>query len=207
MNWWKAATLALALAGSLIVIAIIAAVLAASGRAPGLSEKVDSYVPTAGPAAQSAPPGSLGPGGRLVIPSIDVDAHLTVLGLDASGVLETPDNGWDVGWYDFSTLPGQAGSSIMTGHVDYYDVGAAVFWRLRELRPGDEVQVHLPDGGGVVGYVVAQVDSYDAGTAPVDAIMGPTDDDVLTLITCDGWFDPTIREYDRRLVIRAERVY
>jgi LPXTG-site transpeptidase (sortase) family protein len=94
----------------------------------------------------------------------------------------------------------------MTGHVDYYDVGTAVFWRLRDLGPGDEVEVHLSEGDGVVTYRVTEVDSYDAGTAPVDAIIGPTTDDVLTLITCDGSFNPSMREYDHRLVVRAELV-
>jgi LPXTG-site transpeptidase (sortase) family protein len=198
--------LALALLGSVVACAIVVLALATSGLFPQLSERVDSYVSLGRPATPSAPPGNLGPGGRLVIPSIEVDAPIVVVGQDGSGVLETPDNGWDVGWYDFSAVPGQPGNSVMTGHVDYYDIGPAVFWRLRDLGPGDEAQVHLADDGGVVIYEVTQVESYDAGTAPVEDIMGPTSDDVLTLITCTGWFNPSIREYDHRLVVRAERV-
>jgi LPXTG-site transpeptidase (sortase) family protein len=197
-------TLVLALLGTAIACAIVILVLAMSGLFPQLTERVDSYLSLGAPDVQAPPPSTLGPGGRLAIPSIEVDAPVIVVGKDASGVLETPDNGWDVGWYDFSTVPGQPGNAIMTGHVDYYDIGPAVFWRLRDLGPGDEVQVHLPEGDVVV-YQVTRVDSYDAGTAPVEAIMGPTTDDVLTLITCTGSFNPSIREYDHRLVVRAER--
>ncbi len=111
-----------------------------------------------------------------------------------------------MGWYDFSAVPGQAGNSVMTGHVDYYNIGPAVFWRLRDLDPGDEVQVHLPDGGGVVNYRVTQVDAYNAGSAPVDTILGPADGEILTLITCTGQFNRALREYDQRLVVRAELV-
>jgi sortase A len=194
----------LALLGTAIAYAIVILALAMSGLFPQLTELVDSYVSLGAPDVQASPPSTLGPGGRLAIPSIEVEAPVVVVGKDASGVLETPGNGWDVGWYDVSTVPGQPGNSIMTGHVDYYDIGPAVFWRLRDLSPGDEVQVHLPEGD-VVAYQVTQVESYDAGTAPVEAIMGPTADDVLTLITCAGSFDPSVREYDHRLVVRAER--
>jgi LPXTG-site transpeptidase (sortase) family protein len=199
-------TMLLALCGIAIVAAIAVLGLAMSGLSPQLSERVDSYVSLGPPDAPAPPPGTLGPGGRLVIPSIEVDATVIVVGEDTGGVLETPDNGWDVGWYDFSAVPGQAGNSVMTGHVDYYNIGPAVFWRLRDLDPGDEVQVHLPDGGGVATYRVTQVDAYNAGSAPVDTILGPADGEILTLITCTGQFNRALREYDQRLVVRAELV-
>ena len=208
MNRWTFVAWSLILAGIAVGVAIVVTALSMyddsyrSGAQAGVGmSRGQSDVSGA-----VASPGSLAPGGRLVIPSIDVDAGIVVVGMDEYGVMGAPDNGWDAGWYDFSTVPGRPGNSVMTGHVDYYDVGAAVFWRLRDLGPGDEVQVHLPDGDGVVGYEVTEVESYDAGAAPVDAIIGPTDNDVLTLITCDGWFNPSIREYDHRLVVRAERV-
>jgi LPXTG-site transpeptidase (sortase) family protein len=208
MNRWNIVVGLLMLAGVAVGIAIVITALSmldASYRSGAEAGAVVSGGESAA-SAGVASPGSLGPGSRLVIPSIDVDAGIVVVGVDASGAMGTPSNGWDVGWYDFSTVPGQPGNSVMTGHVDYYDVGAAVFWRLRDLGPGDDVQVHLSDGDGVVTYEVTGVESYAAGTAPVDAIIGPTADDVLTLITCDGWFNPSIREYDHRLVVRAELV-
>jgi sortase (surface protein transpeptidase) len=58
----------------------------------------------------------------------------------------------------------------------------------------------------VVGYQVTQAESYPAKSAPVEAIIGPTLEDALTLITCDGGFNPAAGEYDRRLVVRALRV-
>jgi LPXTG-site transpeptidase (sortase) family protein len=206
MNRWNIIMWVLALLGTAVVCAIVILAIAMSGLSPQLTERVDSYVSLGRPATPSAPPGSLGPGGRLVIPSIGVDAGIVAVGADPSGTMRTPDNGWDVGWYDSSVVPGQRGNSVMTGHVDYYDIGPAVFWHLRDLGPDDELQVHLADDGGVVTYEVTQVESYEAGAAPVDAIIGPTDNDVLTLITCTGWFNPSTREYDHRLVVRAERV-
>jgi len=205
MNRWTIVAWILILAGVAVGVAIVITAVSmydASYRSGAQA----SLVASQGESGASTTPGILPPGSRLVIPSIDVDAGIIAVGVDGSGVMGTPSNGWDVGWYDFSALPGQPGNSVMTGHVDYYDVGAAVFWRLRDLGSGDEVEVYLPEGGGVAIYQVTEVESYDAGTAPLDAIIGPTTDDVLTLITCDGSFNPSMREYDHRLVVRAELV-
>jgi len=195
MNRWTIAAWILILAGVAVGVAMVITAVSmydASYRSGAQA----SLAASQGESGASTTSGSLAPGSRLVIPSIDVDASIIAVGVDGSGAMGTPSNGWDVGWYDFSALPGQPGNSVMTGHVDYYDVGAAVFWRLRDLGSGDEVAI----------YQVTEVESYDAGTAPLDAIIGPTTDDVLTLITCDGSFNPSMREYDHRLVVRAELV-
>jgi sortase A len=193
--------LAVLVAGAIALVAV-----AMGGVSPELTKQVDRYVSLGLAQAPSPPPpAGAGPGGTLVIPSIGVDARIVVVGMDEHGVMGTPASAWDVGWYDFSAPAGQTGNTVMTGHVDYHDVGPAVFWRLRELGPGARVEVHLLDGGVAV-YEVSQVESYDAGTAPVEAIIGPASDDVLTLITCDGSFNPAAGEYDHRLVVRASRV-
>ena len=53
-------------------------------------------------------------------------------------------------------------------------------------------------------YVVSSTTSYNYATAPVAEIAGPTPREVLTLITCTGSFDRASRNYDRRLVVRAD---
>jgi LPXTG-site transpeptidase (sortase) family protein len=93
----------------------------------------------------------------------------------------------------------------MAGHLDYYNYGPAVFYRLREARPGDEVRLLLVDGTTAL-YRVHNVTVYDEATAPVQEIVGPTDGEFVTLITCGGSFDRLSREYDKRVVLRAERI-
>ena len=72
---------------------------------------------------------------RIVIPNAKVDAPLVTLGIDANGVMESTKNATDVAWYNFSARPGTAGNAVFSGHVDYHDVGEAVFWNLRDLHP------------------------------------------------------------------------
>jgi sortase (surface protein transpeptidase) len=128
---------------------------------------------------------------RLLIPKIGVDAPVTPKGLRPDGFMDTPDGPEDVAWYVFSARPGMTGNAVLSGHLDYHDYGAAVFWRLKELQQGD---------------LISLKSSYDARTAPVPEIIGPTSREVVTLITCGGTFDSGSRSYSNRLVVRADRV-
>ena len=83
---------------------------------------------------------------RLVIPKAKVDARIVTLGIDGNGVMQSTSNAYDIAWYDFSARPGAGGNAVFSGHVDYHDVGPAVFWNLRDLQPGDVIEVHLDDG-------------------------------------------------------------
>jgi LPXTG-site transpeptidase (sortase) family protein len=142
---------------------------------------------------------------RLVIPKIQVDAPVVMLGVDGQGVMQSPKTAFEVGWYDFSAPPGTGGNAVFSGHVDFASVGAAVFWDLRELGPGDLVEVRLADGTAYQYLVVSNV-SYAGDDAPIADIVGPTGKDTVTLITCTGTFNREVRQYSHRLVVRAERL-
>jgi LPXTG-site transpeptidase (sortase) family protein len=153
--------------------------------------------------AEPAPVGTTP--GRLVIPSIDVDAHVVTLSMDSNGVMQSPATPTDVGWYDFTAKPGEHSNAVFSGHVDYHDYGPAVFWNLRNLEDGDLIEV-FGENGDVLRYEVVSSSLYPANDAPVSEIIGPSQRETLTIITCGGTFDPTVRQYSHRLVVRAERM-
>ena len=155
------------------------------------------------PPEPEAPPPSEAPIVALRISRVGIDAPIVVLGVDAQGVMETPAGPRDVAWYDFTAHPGFGSNAVFAGHVDYRDYGPAVFWRLREVREGDEIEVALEDGTSYL-YKVTSAHVYGTDEAPVEAIVGPTETESITLITCEGTFNTRTREYDRRLVVRAE---
>jgi len=166
--------------------------------APALEE-----TPPPTPEVPTATP-SMAPVVRFEAPAIGIDAPVETLGLLAGGVMESPHGPINVGWYSFSAQPGTEGNAVFAGHVDYVRHGAAVFYRLRELKPGDEVRVTLEDGASYV-YQVVWSEVYNADDAPVAEIVGPTPGQTITLITCTGVFDRNVLEYDKRLIVRAER--
>jgi sortase (surface protein transpeptidase) len=57
-----------------------------------------------------------------------------------------------------------------------------------------------------VKYAVTVKQQYDAATAPVSEIVGATPKESVTLITCSGEFSSITHQYDKRLVVRAERI-
>lgn len=199
---------------SIALMSLVAADIIGSGNSgnsdlktiAGFGEPIKT--PTPGPTAtptDAFPPGSDAPLAQLVIPSVGIDAPVVVKGVDAAGVMQSPDNAWDVAWYDFSAHPGFGGNAVFAGHVDYINVGKAVFWDIKDLNPGDVIEVHLQDGT-VYKYAVNFKQQYDSATAPVEEIVGPTPKETVTLITCSGTFSSASHQYDKRLVVRAERV-
>jgi sortase (surface protein transpeptidase) len=132
------------------------------------------------------------PGSRpigLAIPSIDVHStNIVGLGLEEDGSLEVPRNASAPGWFTPGPSPGQFGPAVIAGHVDSAD-GPAVFYRLGELRRGDQVKVRRQDRSTAV-FVVDRVRSYQKDRFPTREVYGNTTDRAeLRLITCSGEYD------------------
>jgi hypothetical protein len=80
-----------------------------------------------------------------------------------------------------------------------------VFFRLKELRPGDRVFVPRSDGQTVT-FAVTDVERYPKNAFPTQQVHGPTPDRALRLITCGGSFDYAKRSYRDNIVVYAVRV-
>lgn len=178
---------------------------------PGTSSVIDVDVSaylTPEPTSIPVAPPSEAPIARLAIPRFEIEAPVVVRGVDANYVMETPDGPTDVAWYDFTARPGFGSNAVFSGHVDYIRYGPAVFWHLKDLELGDVIEVRLEDGT-VYQYNVAGREMVSAN--PTDdqlrTIVGPTEREIITLITCGGSFDSSVGQYDQRVIVRAERVY
>jgi sortase (surface protein transpeptidase) len=153
--------------------------------------------PAAKPTARSVPL-------ALSIPAIGLSVPLTELGLNPDHTVQVPTGYQEPGWYKFGPSPGQLGSSVILGHVDSYQ-GPAVFFRLRSLRPGDQVEVTLADGV-VTHFVVRQVAMYPKANFPTLAVYGSRGYSALQLVTCGGVFDPQTGHYLSNVVVYASMV-
>jgi len=156
----------------------------------------------------SAPPTGL----RLIIPKIGVNAEVNDRVIGPDGAMGIPNGKDDVVWYDFMNFaglggfPGIAGSNaLFSGHVDYHPNYTAVFWDLRQLVPGDEIDVQLLDGS-YVKYIV-DWSAWIGDTDNFTQFAAKDGFDRLTIVTCIGSFDSSTRNYSNRLVLRATRVF
>lgn len=162
--------------------------------------------PTVEPTPEPTPVPRPAPPARLVIPRIGVDARVIPVGEAPDGTMESPGNPVDVGWFAPGFRPGEAGSPVIGGHVDYAGWGAAVFWNLRLLAPGDQFTVQNADGDWFT-YAVTEIATYAYNdTSVIDRIFRDTSRPGLNLTTCIGTFDPRSHNYDRRLVVYSSLV-
>ncbi len=198
----------------------VATVLAGCGAAPLPTDLVPA-APAAAPAAPAAAlpaarptsPGpvrevaSLSPSApvRVEVPAIGVrTGPLVDLRIDAAGAMEVPPDAGTAGWFALAPAPGSVGPAVIAAHVDYAGV-SGVFARLRDLAPGDEVQVWRADGTEAV-FRTHRVDRYLKSDFPTDLVYGDTEGPELRLITCGGSFDRGTGQYRDNVVAYARLV-
>ncbi len=128
---------------------------------------------------------------------------MVAVGLAPDGSMDAPQVGDAIAWYSLGPLPGSTGNAVLAGHVDW-DKRPAVFWRLRELEPGDEMTLEFSDGSSLT-YRVQWSEQYQVGAEPLGRVYENLTVSALTLITCTGEFDRGSRGYRDRLVVRAVR--
>jgi sortase A len=98
-----------------------------------------------------------------------------------------------LGHIEDTPLPGESGNVAIAGHRDSF------FRPLRNIQVGDDIMLDLP--GERVHY---KVSSYRIVNSSEVSVIAPTDDAVLTLVTCyPFWF---VGSAPDRFVVRANFV-
>ncbi len=139
---------------------------------------------------------------KITIATIGVRGRVVPVGVEAgTGDVAVPADVDTVGWYRFGPTPGTAGSAVLLGHVDSRTQGLGVFFRLRELVPGDIVHVDLADGSRASFRVVARR-SYPKSDLPTN-LFDRSGRSILVLVTCGGSFDEATGSYDDNVVVFA----
>jgi LPXTG-site transpeptidase (sortase) family protein len=133
------------------------------------------------------------------IPAIGVNAEIEKVGRLDNGQMGVPKGMDTVGWFEPGLKPGERGNAVMAGHVDS-KTGPAVFFKLDELKKGDEVIVTDQAGESKV-FVVIDKKSYPRKDAPVEDIFDFSYSKNLNLITCTGEFNRDARTHEERLVV------
>lgn len=145
----------------------------------------------------------------ITIPDASVDADIEQQQI-VDGKMLDPSGPWVVSWYESTAPIGVVGNAVMSGHVDYWDVGAAVFADVAALKPGAQINVVGGDGTTYI-YELEYIERIDLATLTPERLnspemVGPTDYAALTLVTCGGEFNYEAGEYLQRDIIRARLV-
>jgi hypothetical protein len=139
---------------------------------------------------------------RLIIAAIGINALVEPVGIRPNGDMATPAlNPWeDVGWYNAGPHPSERGSAVIDGHLDRPGGYPAVFWRLRQMRVGDDVLV-INKGGKTLHFRVTRIGFYNPQDAPIQDIFGNGGGIYLNLITCAGDWIPSEHQTNLRQVV------
>ncbi|MEV5685064.1 class F sortase [Streptomyces sp. NPDC052164] len=174
---------------------------------PAAAASLDKGRDAAGPPVEGEPvqPLPYAPASRVKIPSIDVDAPIVDVNLDANGWIDAPppEDPNLAGWYQNGIAPGQRGTAVVVGHVDNM-AGPAVFYGLGSLDKGHHVEVTRYDGRVAV-FEVYGVEVFAKNGFPGARVYGDTGHAELRVITCGGGYSKA-GGYDGNVVVFARLV-
>jgi sortase (surface protein transpeptidase) len=179
-----------------VVLALTLAGCSSATEPPKAAAPVPSSVPVTAPFKGLRPT-------SVKIPKIDAESSLLAVAVKTDGSISVPSvhTPMQAAWYKLSPVPGDVGPAIVLGHVDG-DKKPGIFYKLKDLAPGDEVDVDRSDGRKLK-FVVDHVTQVPKDTFPRDAVYGNSDKPELRLITCGGVFDHAAHSYEDNIVVYA----
>ena len=133
------------------------------------------------------------------------NARVLPMTVNPTGELNTPNNIFDVGWYEASGKPGQGGTLIIDGHNGGPHVHG-VFKELPSLAEGDILKIERGDGEILLYEVVENVavDLNDSDSYMATAAESPEPGkESVTLISCTGEWSQSKKTYLARQFVRA----
>jgi sortase A len=142
---------------------------------------------------------------RIKIPSIQVNAVIREVGKTPSGAMGVPELPRDTAWYKLGPKPGENGSAVIAGHVDWWYGVTGVFKNLKKLKPGDRILVE-DDQGTSYAFIVRKSHTYGLKDDTTEVFRSSDRTAYLNLVTCAGVWDRVFKMYSKRLVVFAEKV-
>jgi sortase (surface protein transpeptidase) len=158
---------------------------------------------TAQPAKPQKSAEIIGTPQHISIPAINVDTSIEQVALDPQGDMDVPKTDYSVGWYKLGFKPGEKGSAVFSGHLDKKDGSPAVFWKLSDLKPGDKI-ITTDVNGKSYTFTVTHLIKYPYDALPLSKIFASSDKANLNLITCNGAWNSTTKNYSHRLVVYSQ---
>lgn len=136
------------------------------------------------------------------IARLGVRSTLVDLRLNPNGTVQVPTDFAQAGWYVGSAHPGDAGPTVLIGHVDSKR-GPGVFYRLPQLRTGDRISVARADRT-TAEFVVTRVLRVPKKDFPTALVYRGDGRPSLRLVTCGGAFDQTTGHYLDNVIVLAD---
>lgn len=139
----------------------------------------------------------------LEIADLGLKARIYAVGSTAEGNVAAPKNIYNVGWFEGSSLPGEAGVTFIDGHYGLGVIGG-VFKHLAQLKTGQNIS--LKTGNDTLyNYRISSVQTVAVSAVDMRGVFNPSSKDrkELVLMTCAGKQIPGTTQMDERTIVRA----
>jgi sortase (surface protein transpeptidase) len=147
-------------------------------------------------------PASVAAPARVEIEGTKVVGDVVPTAIDAAtGELAIPDDAAIVGWYQYGPSPGEPGSAVLAGHLDFHHKPGA-FYHLDGISIGAIVTIRYTDGASR-RFQVMDSTLVPKQSLPLSDVFVRSGPPTLRLITCGGSFDRTTRHYRSNVVVTA----
>jgi len=142
---------------------------------------------------------------RISIKRLGINTNIRPVGQNPDKTMQTPGIFENVaGWYKLGPSPGEVGPAVIVGHVDNYK-GPSVFFRLKEAKAGDIIEISRKDGK-TLKFSVTGLDQYSQNHFPTQKVYGNLDYQGLRLVTCGGTFNTQTGKYNENTVVFASLI-
>lgn len=139
----------------------------------------------------------------ITLPTIKAEGFVEKVGVDQNTQIAVPTNINLAGWYTEALAPGQAGLSIIDGHLDGYKHDG-IFKNLEKLKTDQTYVIERGDGKRLT-YKVKTVTSVPTDQAATKLFThDPAIKSQLNLITCGGTFNKDKKQYENRVIVVSE---
>ncbi len=155
--------------------------------------------PTPFPTPVPTPSPDLSPA-TLIIPKLKIQAAVEPVGQTETGNMNVPKDTANVAWYQFGARPSEQGNAVIAGHLDTPTGRPAVFWSLKTLQKGDEVET-ISANAVRSTFVVTGVSSIPLDKFPNEEVFKTKPGKNLNLITCGGVWNSAKKIYSNRIVV------
>ena len=142
---------------------------------------------------------------RLKIPRIHVDAVINHVGLLPDGSMGIPEHPLNAAWYKLGPKPGDTGSAVIDGHVNWWYGATGVFAHLSTVKPGDTITVQ-DEQGKETHFIVRESRAFGFHEDASTVFRSYDGKAHLNLITCEGVWIKSAQAYSKRLVVFADKV-
>lgn len=138
---------------------------------------------------------------QLSIAHLGITSSIEPVGQSLTGAMAVPSSPDIAGWYNLGVRPGEVGSAVIAGHVNWTNHQDAIFTNLHRITTGDEVTV--TNSQGITNtFIVYNIKQYPED-GDTETVFLQRDGSYLNLITCAGPWNNTKKTHDLRLVVFA----